>query len=109
MVARVTLHNMRQDTDEPVRGFGARLRGQADVCKFLLIKCPGCNVDVNYKEAILRDVFSRAISDPENQLDLLGDKKPDMNLEDVFQFVEDNKEAGKRSIWLKQQIIEKKQ
>ena len=28
MVARVTLHNMRQDRDEPVRAFGARLRGK---------------------------------------------------------------------------------
>ena len=34
MVARVALHNMRQDRDEPVRAFGARLRGQASVCKF---------------------------------------------------------------------------
>ena len=34
MVARVTLHNMRQGRDEPVRAFGARLRGQASVCKF---------------------------------------------------------------------------
>ena len=31
MVARVTLHNMRQDRDEP---FGARLRGQASICQF---------------------------------------------------------------------------
>ena len=31
MVARVTLHNMRQDPDEPVRRFCARLRGQAVV------------------------------------------------------------------------------
>ena len=60
MVARVTLHNMRQDRDEPVRGFGARLRGQAGVCKFL-IKCTGCDVDVNYTEAILRDVLSRGM------------------------------------------------
>ena len=28
MVARVTLHNMRQDRDEPIRAFGARLRGR---------------------------------------------------------------------------------
>ena len=33
MVARVTLHNMRQDRDEPIRAYGARLRGQASVCK----------------------------------------------------------------------------
>ncbi|CAG2216563.1 unnamed protein product [Mytilus edulis] len=36
MVARVTLHNMRQDRDEPVRSFCARLRGQAGVCKFFI-------------------------------------------------------------------------
>jgi hypothetical protein len=35
-VARVTLHNMRQDRDEPVRSFCAHLRGQAGVCKFLI-------------------------------------------------------------------------
>ena len=31
MVARVTLHNMRQDHYEPVRAFGAMLRGKASV------------------------------------------------------------------------------
>ena len=35
MVARVTLHNMRQDRDETVRSFRARLPGQADICKFM--------------------------------------------------------------------------
>ena len=74
MVARVALHNMRQDRDETVRSFGARLRGQASVCKFL-IKCPGCDIEVNYTDAILRDVVTKGISDPEIQLDLLGDKK----------------------------------
>ena len=39
MVARVQLSNMRQDRDEPVRGFGACLQGQANVCKFT-IPCP---------------------------------------------------------------------
>ena len=34
MVVRVTLHNMRQDRDEPIRAYGARLRGQASICKF---------------------------------------------------------------------------
>ncbi|XP_021365018.1 uncharacterized protein LOC110457888 [Mizuhopecten yessoensis] len=33
MVARVTLHNMRQDRDETVRSYGARLKGQAGICK----------------------------------------------------------------------------
>ena len=46
MVARVTLQNMRQDRDEPIRNFRARLNGQAGVCKFT-IKCPNCEHDVN--------------------------------------------------------------
>ena len=33
MVARVSLQGMGQGHDEPVRTFGARLRGQASVCK----------------------------------------------------------------------------
>ena len=39
MVARVQLQQMRQDRDEPVRAFAARLRGQAGVCNFS-IRCP---------------------------------------------------------------------
>ncbi|XP_021348783.1 uncharacterized protein LOC110447423 [Mizuhopecten yessoensis] len=35
MVARVTLHNMRQDRDVTVRSYGARLKGQAGRCKFV--------------------------------------------------------------------------
>ena len=95
MVARVALHNMRQDRDEPVRNFGARLRGQAGVCKFI-IPCPSCTGDVNYTDEILRDVVTRNISDSEVQLDLLGDSNQNMTLEEVLKFIE-AKEAGKRS------------
>lgn len=83
MVARVTLHNMRQDRDEPICAFGTRLRGQAGVCKFI-VKCTSCEEEVNYTEAILRDVLCRGLDDPEIQLDLLGDKNQNMTLEQVF-------------------------
>ncbi|CAH3031503.1 unnamed protein product [Pocillopora meandrina] len=76
MVARVQLHNMRQDRDETIRSFGARLRGQAG--------------------NVLRDVLTRGLADSEIQLDLLGERNQDMSLEEVFQFIE-AKEAGKRS------------
>lgn len=95
MVARVTLHNMRQDRDETVRSFGARLRGQAGICKFN-IQCPSCDLSVNYTDAILRDTLTRGIEDPEIQLELLGNPDQDMTLEQVFKFVE-AKESGKRS------------
>ena len=95
MVAHVQLHNMPQDRDETIRSFGARLHGQAGVCKFL-VTCPGCNVEVNYTENVLRDVLTRGLADSEIQLDLLGDRNENMSLEEVFQFIE-AKEVGKRS------------
>ena len=86
---------MKQDRDETICSFGARLHGQASVCKFT-IKCPTCEADVNYTENILRDILTHGLADSEIQLNLLGDKNQDMALEEVFQFVE-AKEAGKRS------------
>ena len=57
IVTRVQLHNMCQDWDETTRSFSARLRDQASVCKFL-IKCPGCDADINYTKNILRDIVT---------------------------------------------------
>ena len=95
MVARATLHDMHQDHDEPVRSFGARLRGQAGVCK-LIIQCPHCNQDVNYTEPVLCDSVTRGLIDQDIQLDLMGDRNQNMKLEEIYQFVE-AKESGKRS------------
>ena len=64
MVARVTLHNMRQDRDEPIRAYGPRLKGQASVCKFAK-QCTGCDTSVDYTEDILRDVLCRGLEDTE--------------------------------------------
>ena len=95
MVARVTLHNMRQDRDEPIRAYGARLRGQASICKFTQ-QCAGCGANADYTEAMVKDVLCRDLEDTEIQMELLGDKNQDMTLEQVLRFVE-AKEAGKRS------------
>ena len=95
MVARVMLHNMKQDRGELIRAYGARLWGQASVCKFIQ-QCTNCEANVDYTEAILRDVLCRGLEDSEIQLDLLGDKNQDMALEQMLRFIE-AKEAGKRS------------
>ena len=95
MVARVTLNEMRQSRDEPIRSFGARIQGQASVCKYVM-DCPSCQQQVNYMNNILQDVLIRGIADPDIQLDLLGSRNQDMSLEEIFKFVE-AKEAGKRS------------
>ena len=83
MVARTTLHDMKQDGDETIRSFGARIKGQANVCKFAT-PCPSCGAKVNYTEEVMRDVLARGIVDPDIQLDLLGDSKQDMTLEQMF-------------------------
>lgn len=62
MVARVQLHNMRQDRDKTISSFGAHLRGQAGVSKFL-VTCPGCNEEVNYTENVLFNVLTRGLAD----------------------------------------------
>ena len=92
MVARVTLHNMRQDRDEPIRAFGARLRGQASVCKFTQ-QYTGCEDNVDYTEAMIKDVLCRGLEDTEIQMDLLGNKNQDMTLEQVFRFIEARKQG----------------
>ena len=79
MVARMTLHNMKQDRGEPIHVYGARLRGQAGVCRFVQ-QCTNCQANVDYMEAILRDVLCRGLEDSEIQLDLLGDNNQDMTL-----------------------------
>lgn len=95
MVARVALYEMRQDDEEPIRSYGARIRGQANVCKYT-IDCPTCEVPVSYTDAMLRDVLTRGIADSEIQLDLLGASNQDMSLEETLRFIE-AKESGKRS------------
>ena len=61
MVTRVKLHNMWQNNDETVNSFDSRLQGQTNVCKFI-VKCTGCDLDVNYTEAIKRDVLSKGLT-----------------------------------------------
>jgi hypothetical protein len=96
MVARAELQTMRQDHDEPVRPFSARVRGQADTCQYAVL-CPDWGKDVDYTEPMIRDVVSHGLADKDIQLDLLGDKKQSPSLEEVLKFVE-QKESGKRSV-----------
>ena len=96
MVARVQLHVMTQDRDEPVRTFAARLKGQASVCQFS-IECAGCASQVDYSDVIIRDAMIRGLYDEDIRLDILED--PDLAakpLEDATAAIE-AKESGKRS------------
>ena len=94
MVARVASMKCVK-TDETIRSFGARVRGPAGVCKYLL-NCPTCSTEVKYTDHILHDVIARVISDSEMQLELLGHMNQNMTPEEVFLLIK-AKEAGKRS------------
>ena len=96
MVARVRLQTMRQDRDEPVRAFAARLKGQASVCQYL-IKCTKCNEEVSYSDNIIHDSLIRGIYDEDIRLDVLGQPKlAEQTLEETMCLIE-AKESGKRS------------
>ncbi len=94
MVARLQLHNMRQDRDETVRAYAARLRGQASVCSYQL-KCT-CNLMVDFSDIIIQDALIRGLEDEEIRTDILGLARQDLGLEDVVSHIE-AKESGKRS------------
>ena len=96
LVSRYNLHNMKQDIDEPIRSFVARIKGQAHICK-LFVPCPNCEFEqVDFSDQIVRDVVTRGLNDEDIRLNLLGDKNQDMSLEETIAFIE-AKESGKKS------------
>ena len=95
MVSRYKLYTMKQDREETIRNFGARVKGQAHICN-LDVKCEHCNTEISFADEVMRDVVIRGMADSEIQLEVLGDKNQHMTLEEMFQFI-DLKEAGKRS------------
>ena len=94
-VARMALSRMTQDRGEPVRAFAARLRGQAEVCRFTK-KCAGCDQISNQGEERVADQLCIGLADAEIQEDLLKHPDQDMGVEDTIRFVE-VRAAGKRS------------
>ena len=98
MVARVQLQNLRQQRDEPIRSFVARLRGQASVCNFISTKRCQCtaNVTIDYSEDMVRDALIRGLEDSDIQLHILGQANQDLTLQEAIQLAE-AQECGKRS------------
>ena len=103
MVARDILSKMRQDRDEPVRAYSARLKGQARVCQFTArCQCSNCPnhdacVGVDYSDIVVRDQVILGCADHEIKLDCLIEKGPEASLEEVMTFVE-SREPGKLSL-----------
>lgn len=94
-VARVALTRMKQDRDEPVRAYAARLRGQASVCKFTK-PCTACGAITDQSEERVADAICVGLADAEIQADLLKDPNQNMSVEETLRFVE-IRASGKRS------------
>lgn len=98
LVARADLQSLRQDREETVRAFCARLRGQARVCKFTQEKECTCKemVVFDYSDVMVRDAFIRGLADEDIRLEIVGQSKQDMTLDEVIQMAE-ARESGRRS------------
>ena len=98
LVSRVQLYSLRQDRDEPIRSFVARLRGQSSICQFQKSKLCSCslNVEVDYSSEMIRDAMIKGLEDEDIRLDILAQGNQTLSLEDAVQLVE-AKESGKRS------------
>lgn len=86
-VARIAHSRMVQDRGEPIRSFAARLRGQAEVCRFLK-KCSGCDIISNQGEERVADQLCIGLADAEIQEDLLKNTNQSMTVEETIRFVE---------------------
>jgi len=94
MVARVELQQMRQDRDESIRAFSARLKGQANICQYS-VDCE-CGAQINYSDQMVMDSIIIGLADDDIRLDMLGQANQEMTVEETIRYVE-AKESGKRS------------
>ena len=99
VLARVTHLQMRQDREEGVRNYAAKLKGQASSCNYTIKhKCSNCAHEeyVNYDDEMVRNVLASGLADSEIQIDLLGNADQEMPLDQMIKFIE-AKEVGKKS------------
>ena len=99
MVERDSLRKMTQDRNETIRGYVARLRGQANVCQFLKKwKCSSCDSDgsAEYTDDQVKETLVNGMYDQEIKLELLGQSNQNMALEECITFIE-AKESGRRA------------
>ena len=97
LVSRIALRGMVQGPDEDVKHFSARIKGQANTCKYT-VRCTrtGCGTEISYAESEIKDQLCKGLADLEIQQELLSHSNQNMSLHDVTNFIA-AKEAGKRS------------
>ena len=97
MVSRMKLHGLHQDAGESVRNFVARIKGQAELCRFeITCTAAQCTQRVRYTDEIVRDNVIRNLYDQDIQREILGHENQNMTLEQIITLIE-TKETGKRA------------
>ena len=71
-VLRSELFQLRQERDEAIRAFAARVRGKAETCAFAA-QCE-CGKSVNYTDNAIRDVLLNGLADTDIRREILGTK-----------------------------------
>ena len=99
IVARVTLHQIKQDRDEPIRSVAAKLKGQASICNYTIKHKCQCSLEseINYADEIVKDVLVSGLADNQIQRELFANPNQEMPLEDMINLIE-SKEVGNRSV-----------
>ena len=95
IINRVKMRAMTQDHQEDIRHYAARLKGQSNLCEYV-VKCPTCEVNVSYSDTEITDQLVTGIADSEIQKELLAYIEDQPTLDKVVTFIE-SREVGKRS------------
>ena len=69
-----------------MRTFCARLMGQANTCEYA-VKCPGCQIVVDYTHQIVYDCVTRGLSDDDIRLDILSNENQDMEMDTLVAYI----------------------
>ena len=89
----VKLLGMTQDSEEGIRNYVARLKGQANVCSFN-VPCPNCQNKVSYIAEVEKHQAIRGLLDQDSQDMVHGEANK--TLDETVKYIE-AKESGKRS------------
>ena len=102
IVAQVNHFKIRQERDEPIPKYFARLKGQASICDYTVKFKTDDNREhtVSYEDKVLRQIMAANMADPEIQRDLLSrlnNSENEMTADEMVKYIE-GKENGKESV-----------
>ena len=89
-VARVTLHQIKQDRDEPVRSTVAKLKGQASICNYTIKHKCQCSheSEINYADEMVKDVLVSGLADNQIQRELFANANQQMSLDEMVNLID---------------------